>query len=144
MEYVIVSAIFWIIAASCYAVITTINFRYDVSIFSKNKWLNPAEAYRYKYRYPTLSPDTWYYRIIGVKYKERFPGSTWLFVSITDGFHAFQHVMLLSIIGAYVTLPNYINTWKEYAYVATALHLIWTLSHQILYRWLFIRKEYRH
>jgi hypothetical protein len=140
----IVSASLWIFAAACYSILSVMHFRYDVSIFRGNSWFDPKLSYTRKYKYPTLAPSNWYYRILGVKYKEKFFGSSWLFVGLTDGFHAFQHIMLLSIIGAMLSLPNLVNTWQEYACVAIILHIIWTLTHQICYRWLFIKKEYRH
>lgn len=140
----VVPIVLWIIAAGCYAVLSVLHFRYDTSIFANNKWFNNDFSYQFKYDYPASAPKNWYYRILGVKYKEKFPGSTWIFVGLTDGFHAFQHTMLLCIIGAMLSLPNYINTWKEYAYVAIVLHLIWTITHQIFYRWIFIQKKYRH
>lgn len=147
MEHVIVSALFWIAAAVCYAVLSVLHFRFEMSVFHKKKWFAWYKndlSYQRKYKYPTPAPNNWYYRILGVKYKEKFFGSTWIFVSLTDGFHAFQHLMLLCIIGAYISLPAYINTWKEYAYAAIILHLIWTVTHQIFYRWVFIQKRYWH
>lgn len=146
MESVIVSVLFWIAAAVCYAVLSVLKFRFELSVFNKSKWSKwfVDTSYQRKYKYPTPAPSNWYYRILGVKYKEKFFGSTWIFVGFTDGFHAFQHLMLLCIIGAYVSLPNYINTWKDYAYAAIILHLIWTITHQIFYRWVFIQKRYWH
>lgn len=148
MESVILSALLWIAAAISYSVISVLHFRLETSIFVGkqwfDQWVDPKKSYYRKYKYPTPAPSNWYYRILGVKYKEKFFGSTWIFVSLTDGFHAFQHLMLLCLIGAYVSLPNYINTWKDYAYAAIVLHLMWTITHQIFYRWMFIQKRYWH
>lgn len=143
----VISIALWFLAAVCYAVLSVLHFRFELSIFAKLKWFAWFKndlSYQRKYDYPNPAPKNWYYRILGVKYKEKFFGSTWIFVGLTDGFHTFQHAMLLCIIGAMLSLPNYINTWKEYAYVAIVLHLIWTITHQIFYRWIFIQKKYRH
>lgn len=56
--------------------------------FKGNYWSNDGRS-KYKKGLPP-APDNWYYRFFKIKYKERFPGSATLFVSLTDGYHSSQ------------------------------------------------------
>lgn len=71
--------------------------------YSSTDWLN-------KYKKPTeMAPDTWYYRITGVPYKEKFPLSTNILVFLTDKFHFWQAVqttlLITSMVIAYYAPP---------------------------------------
>jgi hypothetical protein len=54
------------------------------------------------------APVNWYYKLIGVKYKERWFTSTWLTVSLTDGYHLMQSVSFLCF-GGSVSLALHIG-----------------------------------
>lgn len=63
-----------------------IMFRYDKSIFSKNKWFDPKDSWRNKYKNRN------------VKDGEAFFGSTTFLVFLTDAWHFFQMIMISSLI----------------------------------------------
>jgi hypothetical protein len=56
----------------------------------------PGTVPIYKYE----APNNWYYKLIGSKYIERWPTSTWLTVSLTDGYHLMQSVSFLCFGGS--------------------------------------------
>jgi hypothetical protein len=39
-----------------------------------------------------FAPENWYYKLIGSKWRERWPTSTWLTVWATDGYHLCQFI----------------------------------------------------
>jgi hypothetical protein len=43
------------------------------------------------------APNTYYYKLFNLKYKERFPGSATVFVALTDGYHLCQAIFLLCV-----------------------------------------------
>ena len=50
-----------------------------------------SDDWQNKYRKPIeAAPKTWYYKLTGVKFKEKFPLSATLLASLTDRYHAYQ------------------------------------------------------
>jgi hypothetical protein len=98
--------ILMIIAGACNAIMDTLQFRFDKSIF-KNRNLNfwdPKKSWINKYKQP-LKPykKKWYYfGIVTPKFEELFPFSTTIFVSLTDAWHLFQKITWSCLIGAIV------------------------------------------
>ena len=63
-------------------------------------WGNDSWTRKYKTENGIPVPASgWYYKLIKVHYKERWPTSTWLTVNLTDGYHALQSLSFLSIAG---------------------------------------------
>ena len=95
-----------IIAGACNAIMDTLQFNFDNSIFKNrtpNFW-NPKKSWVNKYSQP-LEPyrKKWYYfGIVTPKFKESFPFSTTILVSLTDAWHLFQKVTWSCLIGAIV------------------------------------------
>jgi len=77
--------LFIIIAGISKSIMDTINFKYEQSIFKGKEWFNPKESWKNKYkdRDPSKGPA--------------FPGSTTIFVWLTDAWHLFQMIMLSSL-----------------------------------------------
>ena len=85
MITVLIIIILLIIAAISNAVMDTISFRFEKSIFSKFKnkdWFDPSISWKNKYKdkCPDKGPAFW--------------GSTTFFVWVTDAWHFFQMIML--------------------------------------------------
>lgn len=77
---------FLCIAGLSKAVMDTLQFHYGRSIFADcGTWWNPKESWKNKYKHnnPSLGP--------------KFPGSTTIFVWVTDAWHFFQMIFLSSI-----------------------------------------------
>lgn len=126
-----------IIAFSAYAVMYVLQFRYHVSIFSKwnemywnptvsdlNKWkLNGKEIVRDK----------------NGKRKERFIGSSTIFVFLTDAWHLFQFVFENSFMLAIAI--NYIGASFYISFVA--LRILYGIFFNVLFDKVLILKKYR-
>jgi hypothetical protein len=83
-----------------------------------------SESWKRKYsrdifENPRTAPDTWYYRIFNLKYKEAFPLSATLLVFLTDAIHLFQFIAFQSLFAA-IALPMN-NFW----WVMLWLNLVW-------------------
>ena len=93
MEFIL-SLVSLFLAGMCKGVMDTLQFHFSVSIFKNRKaqFWNPQESWRNKYKDgdPTKGP--------------KFPGSTTIFVALTDGWHLFQLFMLACIRTA-IVLP---------------------------------------
>lgn len=59
------------------------------------------------------APNNWYYRFFKIKYKERFPLSATLLVSLTDAPHALQLTFKLLLIGSMVSYKEMVNPWVD-------------------------------
>lgn len=81
-----ISAIFFILAGICNAIMDKILFHWDRSIFKGSKWewwANPETSYRNKWKNGSNSLGG-----------EKFPGSSTIFVWITDLWHFAQSLMI--------------------------------------------------
>jgi len=88
------TAILLCIAAIANSIMDTLVHHFDVSIFARKNTLfwNPDLSWKNKYKNGSPAQGA------------RFPGSTTLFVFVTDGWHLFKFVMLNSYLLA-VTIP---------------------------------------
>lgn len=117
---VIVDIAFWLIlsvlcvaaAAVCEAVMDTLQFHYTHSVFyhfqNKRFW-NPEESWRNKYRNadPLAGP--------------RFPGSTTIFVGLTDAWHMFKLLRnAFAVLASFVLLYALIGGWWALIYVVVS------------------------
>lgn len=57
------------------------------------------------------APNNWYYKLITVKYRERWFTSTWLTVAFTDGYHASQSVSFICLAGSLSLFSGYSFWW---------------------------------
>jgi hypothetical protein len=81
-----ISILFFALAGICNAVMDKVNFHWDKSIFKGSKiewWANPAISYKNKWKNNNNSEDG-----------EKFPGSSTVFVWITDLWHFAQSFMI--------------------------------------------------
>lgn len=84
------------------------------------------QTWENKYKHPLeYAPQTWYYRLAGVKYKERFLFSTNILVFLTDAFHAWQFVQATLTITAICLAPP-LTLW-----LSVALTVVWGLTTHI-------------
>lgn len=80
------SILFLALAGMCNAIMDKINFHWDESIFKGSKldwWANPEVSYKNKWKNNSNSTDG-----------EKFPGSSTVFVWVTDLWHFAQSFMI--------------------------------------------------
>jgi len=125
--YIIASIVCFGIAGWCEAVMDTLQFHFDFSIFScfKNKYFwNPRISWynKYKNKDPLAGP--------------RFPFSTTLFVGLTDGWHFFKLLRnLFIVIGVFILLYAIVGPIWALVYVVIArvvFGLVFTFFYNIL------------
>jgi hypothetical protein len=125
--YIIASIVCFGIAGWCEAVMDTLQFHFDFSIFScfKNKYFwNPRISWynKYKNKDPLAGP--------------RFPFSTTLFVGLTDGWHFFKLLRnLFIVIGVFILLYAIVGPMWALIYVVVArvvFGLVFTLFFKIM------------
>lgn len=88
-----ISLIFLFVAGIFKAIIDTLQFHFETSIFKNfnQKWWNPSISWKNKWK----NGDP--------KQGERFLGSSTIFVSLTDAWHFFQHLLIFCLILSIVT-----------------------------------------
>lgn len=113
----IIHVISWVLAAICKAAMDTLQFHYYKSIFDRPEWpstiedlnhnifWNPAMSWQNKYKYGIHENGP------------KFPGSTTIFVFLTDGWHLMQffHNLFLAltiVTGLYIGSSEMI--WWQY------------------------------
>jgi hypothetical protein len=88
-----ISVLFFVLAAICNAVMDKVNFHWDNSVFKGSRfewWANPAISYKNKWKNNSNSLNG-----------EKFPGSSTIFVWVTDLWHFAQSFMItFFILGA--------------------------------------------
>lgn len=88
-----VSLILISVAGILNAVMDNLNFHEEYNVFSwTNKYASPLRP----------APRNFYYRILRIQYKEKFPLSTTVMVFITDKWHFVQFIFLTVIVTAIV------------------------------------------
>lgn len=90
---IIVSIVLIIISSIARAISNKIQFHYDNSIFRKLKWFNPLTSWKNKWK---LKDNKIVYK--NNKPKERFIGSSTIFVLFTDAWHLFESISKYSLI----------------------------------------------
>lgn len=94
----------------------------------KGKWQNDNTGYNYDFEHPS---DNWYYRFFKIKYKERFPLSATLLVSITDGAHLMQTLFKILFCVSIVTYSMEFSWWIVLVYFVE-----WGVVFTLTYKWL--------
>lgn len=102
-----------------------LQFHFSESIFSKlNAW-NPKESWKNKWKNGDKSQG------------ERFPGSSTVFVFLTDPWHLLQSVYLNSLFAAlYLICTHTPSVW-----VLLLSRVLFGLSFELSYRYLYIKKS---
>jgi len=131
------------ISFSAYAVMWTLQFRFSESIFrnlNKNYW-NPAFSWMNKWSVSKSLKE--YIENPNSGKGERFPGSSTIFVWLTDAFHLFQFIFLNSLILALSFMADGkivysfpVQLWEAFI----GIRLIYALVFEGLFGWLLIKK----
>lgn len=133
MYSVIVDTAMWLVlsvlcvaaSAVCEAVMDTLQFHYTYSVFyrfSNKRFWDPTQSWRNKYRNadPLAGP--------------RFPGSTTIFVGLTDAWHMFKLLRnAFAVLAGFVLLYALLGDWWVLIYVCVAritYGIIFTISYQ--------------
>ena len=99
---------------------------------SQKRVFAESDEWKNKYKQPLQpAPKTWYYKLTGLKYKERFPLSGSILVSLTDLYHLYQFifkVLLCTSIAFYTPLFGY---WDIGVYWSV-FGLTFTVTYKIL------------
>src|SRR5688500_6272487 len=107
----ILTIIFTAMAAACYGITSRLqhgDFKYGKDDYG---FWGPSSGYR-KYRTPRKqAPDNWYYRLLKIEYKEKFPLSASALVFVTDGFHLVQFFTIKFLIAAIIFYDGPISLW---------------------------------
>lgn len=79
---------------------------------SQKRVFAESDEWKNKYKQPLEpAPKTKYYKLTGLKYKERFPLSGSLLVAFTDKYHAYQLGFKAFICAAVVTYKPLLGYW---------------------------------
>ena len=104
------SLIAFIIAAVCYTVS-------QLQMHGKLATVGFWSVHSWKHKYGMgAAPKNWYYRLFKIKYKERFPLSATLLVSLTDGYHLMQLFFKLLLCVAIVFYTPLFGWWDLLIY----------------------------
>lgn len=117
-----------LIAAIAMAAMDKIQHHWAVSIFSQlGSWYNPKESWRLKWKNGDPAQG------------ERFPGSSTVFVFITDFWHFAKWVMLKAIFAA-MALALY-GVWWQRVVAFVVLHAAFSMGFELFFRFVFQRKQ---
>jgi hypothetical protein len=83
----------------------------DFNFWGRESWLRKYKGRKGMAMQPIPAPNTYYYKLFNLKYKERFPGSATIFVALTDGYHLMQFLFLLLISGAIAVHTENVILW---------------------------------
>lgn len=114
-----IALILIVVAAICKAIMDVVQFRYNVSVFSllnREQWFNPKVSKNNKWRGGNK------------KNGERFPGSSTIFVLVTDAWHFFQavrHLCFFAAIILYTQLLPY--RWLDFLLLYTVHNVVFEL-----------------
>lgn len=127
-KLIIISLILTFLAGFANGVMDTLQFHYPESVFAdydNQEFWNPDISDRNKYATDnfnrlTSAPDNLYYKLADLKYKEAFPLSATLFVSLTDGWHLTKLInnwLIMIVIAMLLVNPllgfTQLNWWKK-------------------------------
>lgn len=97
----------WTLAAIFNSLTDYFGFEYSSKDWD-NKYAQPLQP----------APHTWYYRLIGVPYKERFPLSTNVLSFLTDKFHFYQFCQTtLVIVCLFIGQTSFTFSWLRFVVV---------------------------
>lgn len=122
---ILAPAILLVIAGICKAVSDLLAGQHSKSIFPNDIWWIKGLSWKNKWR----GGDP--------KNGERFPGSSTVFVWLTDGWHFFNMVQYTAMILAVVSYFPVYGFW----YDALILKAIFTITFEVFYRWVFIDRQ---
>lgn len=111
---IIIAILFFALAGLCKGIMDTLWFHYGTSVFADKKALywDPKISWRNKYK----NGDS--------KQGARFPGSTTIFVGLTDGWHLFQLFNLACHRSALVVLGTIFFTFSDAFWTNTASWMV--------------------
>lgn len=131
------------------AVMATLSFRHEESVFSmaKKGGFFGENSYLRKYRKKTvnnikglvIATPSWYTQMFKIKYKEAFPLSTTALVWLTDGWHLAQFIMGWCIVGAMMLFPANV-LMDHWLIVIIILKAIWSGAFELFYSNFLIKK----
>lgn len=108
------------VAFAAYAAMATLLFHYEKSVFSllSEQFWNPKKSWKNKWKIPDE--------------KEKFPGSTTIFVFVTDGYHLMQFIFLNCLFVAIaINVDQFAWYWK-YAAIRIFYSLFFESTYRIL------------
>jgi hypothetical protein len=130
-----------LISYLCFALAVALYALSQLQMHGKLRWSKHDDDYwgrdsgrrKYAVDYPVRTlipaPDTFYYRIFKIRYKEKFPLSATTLSFLTDGYHLFQFIASKLIISSILTshfAPN--SLWY-----ALVLLFTWYLVFNVVY-----------
>lgn len=124
-----ISIIFAILAGIAKAICDTTSFHYDVSVFTKHPMFwNPAISWKNKYKGNDPSNGA------------KFPGSTTIFVALTDGWHLFGLIERISLAIAFTLAGILIakNVW--FVFLAVGCYILFAFIFHMFYTYVFVKK----
>lgn len=101
------SIILIIISSIARAISNKVLFHYHTSIFRNNDWFNPDKSWSNKWK---TKGNEFVFDSKG-KYKERFFGSSTIFVIFTDAWHLFESVSKYTLIGSIIVWAYFSLVW---------------------------------
>jgi hypothetical protein len=134
-----ISLILVILSAIADAIGDVIQFHWQPSIFSErgwDAWANPKLSWRRKWKWKNDKLD----EIVG----ERFLGSSTIFVSITDLWHAAKSFQLLTIMLAVVLFQPIIQTeidWIEILLNFALIRAAYGITFEVFFSRILIKKK---
>lgn len=105
-----------------------------------------SDLRKYKHSKETIAaaqkaPNTWYYRIFDLRYRERFPFSGTALVFITDGFHMSSFLNKLFVVFALIFSPlGTEHTWQKIVVLALYYSTAWALGFFLSYNLIFQKR----
>ena len=130
MTLLIISIVLLIVAAIAEAIMDKLQFHFDDSVFWKlrgNKWWDPKISHLNKWKNGDKSQG------------EAFPGSSTIFVFVTDAWHFFQFIQLRTLIGAVVLFTIAIlsfvswDDWIKYIISYVVLSIIFSGTFELFF-----------
>ena len=102
-----ISFLLVIISSITRGISNKILFHYEESIFKNNNWFNPSESWKNKWK---IKDGKFVLNKKG-KYKEKFFGSSTIFVLFTDAWHLFESISKYSLIGSIIIWAYFSLIW---------------------------------
>ena len=87
-------------------------------------WWNKDESWRWKWDYG-------YYLHTG-GFKERFPGSTTIFVFLTDGWHLFQFIFLNCLIAGIILWSTPLAWYWDFLIISVGFRVVFEGSYRVI------------
>lgn len=115
-----------VVGISFLAFISTVFFY----TLSQKETFENSEGWKNKYKQPmSPAPKNWYYRFFKLKYREKFPLSGSLLVSLTDKYHFYQLIFKLLLCTSIVLYRPVLGLWDAMIYF-----VLWGMTFTLSYR----------